>query len=350
MLVLASCGGGSSNNLTFTSVVSYGDSLSDLGTYQVGTVAAAGGGKFTVNSPTAKVWPELVAAQYGLPAPCAAQTGLLSIIPGVAAVPVQEVSACRNYAQGSSRITNPAGLRSVAIQQGVLAATGSQEAAIAAAGLGLMAVPVVNQMASHLSRVGSYSGTELVTVLAGPNDVFMQLNGVASAAAGDAGAVGAGMTQAGNELVAAVKTQLLAKGAKYVVVVNVPDMTQTPFLAPADTATKGIVSQLISTFNSIASEALSGQAGVLLVDFNTQGRDQYANPAKYGVLNVTVPACSTTSPANPLAGSSLTCTAASLIAGDTSSHLFADDVHPTPLGHQLLANFIMKSLTAAGWL
>lgn len=89
---------------------------------------------------------------------------------------------------------------------------------------------------------------------------------------------------------------------------------------------------------------------MLLVDFNTQGRDQYANPAKYGVLNVTVPACSTTSPANPLGGSSLTCTAASLIAGDTSGHLFADDVHPTPLGHQLLANFIMKSLTAAGWL
>jgi len=79
--ILAGCGGG--NNATdpapkikFTSQVSFGDSLSDVGSYKVGTVAALGGGKYTINSATAKNWTEIVAAELGLPAPCAAQTGL----------------------------------------------------------------------------------------------------------------------------------------------------------------------------------------------------------------------------------------------------------------------------------
>ena len=62
----------------------FGDSLADVGTYAVGAVAAAGGGKYTINGDntainpalTGKIWTELIAAHLGLPAPCAAQTGL----------------------------------------------------------------------------------------------------------------------------------------------------------------------------------------------------------------------------------------------------------------------------------
>ena len=363
-------------------MVSYGDSLSDVGSYKVGAIAAAGGGKWTVNSAADKNWTELIAAQYGLTAPCAAQTGLLSIIPGIAAVPVQDAPACRNYAQGSSRITSSAGPNSVAVQQAVLGATGSPEAAAQAAGLGLTALPVINQMATHLSRVGgSYSGKELITILAGANDVFLNFNGVASAAGGGAAAVGAaqfagwspavqdavaaggtaavtaasqaalaGTAQAGNELAAAIDTQLLAKGAKYVVVVNVPDIAQTPFAAPLDAATRGLINQLVTTFNAAVGESLAGKAGVLMVDAYTQGREQFANPSQYALSNVSSPACSTTSAANPLAGSSLTCTAASTIAGNTSRYLFSDDVHPTPYGYLLLAQFVAKNLATAGWL
>jgi len=50
-----------------------------------------------------------------------------------------------------------------------------------------------------------------------------------------------------------------------------------------------------------------------------------------------------------LQGSSLTCTANSTIAGDTSHYEFADNVHPTPYGYQLLAQFVTKNLLAAGW-
>ena len=255
-------------------------------------------------------------------------------------------------------------------------------AAAQAAGLGLMALPVVNQMANHLTNVGgSYSGKELVTVFAGGNDVFLNLNGVSSAAAGGAGAVGAaqfagwspavqsavaaggaaavnaaaqaavaGMAQAATELVAAVNTQVLAKGAKYVVVLNVPDISTTPFGAALDASTKGLIVNMTTAFNNTLSQGLAGKPGIVMVDANTQGRDQIANPAAYALSNVTTPACSKTSPANPLGGNSLTCTASSLVPGDTSKYLFSDDVHLTPYGYQLLAQFVTKNLATAGWL
>ena len=393
-LILSGCGDGgstaaSSNSTGFTSMVVFGDSLSDIGSYKVGAIAAAGGGQWTVNSPTAKNWTESIAAQFKLATPCSAQTGLLSIIPGITAVPVQNFSACRNYAQGSSRVTNPAGPSSIAIQQGVfqatLAAGGTAaqagQAAGSAAGLGLMALPVASQMANHLVNAGgAYNGKELVTVLAGGNDIFMNLNGVSSAAAGGTGAVGAalfagwsagvqasvaaggmaaagaaqqaavaGMAQAATELASLVNTQVLAKGAKYVAVVNLPDVSQTPFAVTLDPAIRGLINTMVTTFNSTLSASLAGKPGVIVVDAYTQARDQVANPGQYTLSNVTARACSTTSPANPLGGSSLTCTAASTIAGDTSKYLFADDVHLSPFGNQLLAQFVAKNMATAGW-
>ncbi|RYF53253.1 MAG: esterase, partial [Comamonadaceae bacterium] len=159
----------------------------------------------------------------------------------------------------------------------------------------------------------------------------------------------AGMGQAGAELATLVKTQVLAKGAVNVVVANLPDVAQTPFAMSLDAPTRGLVNNLVTTFNSQLQAGLAGTS-VLYVDAYTQGRDQYTNPSKYGISNVTTPACSTTSPANPLGGSSIACTAASTVPGDTSTFLFADSVHPTPLGYQLQAAFVIAQMRAAGWL
>ncbi len=185
-ILLASCGGGN-NDFRFNQMVVFGDSLSDIGTYRVGTVAAVGGGRWTVNLPGAKNWTELIAAQYNLPTPCPAQTGLPSVLfTGFAGAPVQNFPDCRNYAQGSSRVTLPFSPNSLAVQEAVYQAYGgpaglpaataagnptAATAAASAAGLGLMAVPVVTQMNTHLSNVGgSYNGKELVAVMAGGND------------------------------------------------------------------------------------------------------------------------------------------------------------------------------------
>ena len=339
-LLVAACGG--SDKVQFTSQVSFGDSLSDVGTYKVGTVAALGGGKYTVNSATAKNWTEVIASQINVVAPCAAQTGLLGDATQGFSVPVVNYSACRNYAQGGARVTNPVG-------------PGNKLLGGSNAILGQMTVPIVTQIATHLATVGgSFSGKELVTVMAGGNDALMNFAtfGATVGAGGNASTAGAAavtaMGVAGAELAGYIKTQIVAKGAQYVAVVNLPDVSKTPFAYTYDAATQGLINQMVTTFNTQLQTGLSGAAGVRIVDAYAVSRDQAANPAKYGLSNVTTPACNLSAAANPL-GSSLVCSAANVIAGDVSRYQFADSVHPTPYGYQLLADAVSKEMSLAGW-
>ena len=72
--LVAACGGGDDpvdTRIKFAQVVTFGDSVSDAGTYRVGTIAQLGGGKFTVNSvadKNDKVWTEVLAVSLGAPA------------------------------------------------------------------------------------------------------------------------------------------------------------------------------------------------------------------------------------------------------------------------------------------
>src|SRR5258708_284699 len=112
---LAACGG--SDSPGFTNQVTFGDSLSDVGSYAVGGVAALGGGKYTINGDatatdaalTGKNWTELLAARLGLPAPCAAQTGLTGDASLGFQVTIKNDSKCFGYAQGGARVTNTVG-------------------------------------------------------------------------------------------------------------------------------------------------------------------------------------------------------------------------------------------------
>ena len=185
--VLAGCGGASGGDQTlkvkYTAQVSFGDSLSDVGSYAVAGVAASGGGKFTINGDNTKINPELtgknwtehLAAQFGLPAPCAAETGLEGSIPTLQAPRVKH-AGCFGYAMGGSRVTNPVGPNNKATKSV----------------LGALTVPVVTQITNHLAiSGGKFSGTEVVFVMAGGNDVLFllgQLQAGATAAGGAAGA------------------------------------------------------------------------------------------------------------------------------------------------------------------
>ncbi len=340
-VVLAACGGGDSAP-EYTSTVSFGDSLSDVGTYKVGTIAAVGGGRFTVNGSGAQIWTEILAAKAGTAAPCAAQTGLLPNLPGITGAPVTNVAGCTNYAQGSARVSLPHSVNSASLQA----------APFNNVNVGLLAVPVTTQMSTHLARAGgAYSGRELVTLTAGGNDLLMNFAGIASAAAGGNAAVGAAlaagwgpdvqaavarggstatnaavsaavanMATAGSQLATLVKSQVVAKGARYVVVVNLPDVAQSVFGLSLDAQSRALLNNLANTFNGQLQSGLSGATGVLLVDAYAQGRLQTANPAQFGITNNTTPACSTTSPNNPLPDSSLGCTPASTVATDTSGY------------------------------
>jgi len=350
---LASCGGGGDGDQTtsfkYDKLVSFGDSLSDLGTFKVGTILAVtatpGGGRWTTSTPTGgEMWTERVAKQIAVSNPCPAETGLLPNIPGITGAAVTAQPGCFSYAQGSARITSPLGPNSVALQQPPLSQTT----------LGLMAKPIRDQMAAHLAASGgAYSGQELVTVLAGPNDVFMELNfiGTPLGAADAAGAI-ANMALAGATLGGLIQTEVLAKGAKRVLVLNIPDVAGTPFAQAQGPAVVGLIDAMVKAFNAQLAASLSGVAGVRLADAYAVNKDQIANKAAYGLSNVTNVACGP----NPLSapssanGTALVCNGTNLVAGDTSRYLFADDVHPTAYGHELLAQLAIKELAQAGWL
>ena len=186
--VLAACGGNGSTGgdqtlkNKFSAQVSFGDSLSDVGTYNVGTVKALGGGKFGINGDltatnpalTGKNWTELMAAEIGVAAPCPAYTGLEGDATKGFSFAVTPHAGCYGYAQGGSRVTNPVGPSNKLTNSPV----------------GALTVPVATQIQNHLNvSAGKFSGTELVLVMAGANDVFMQLAGLS------AGATAAGTAQ-----------------------------------------------------------------------------------------------------------------------------------------------------------
>ncbi|MEY4268229.1 MAG: hypothetical protein RIS90_2764 [Pseudomonadota bacterium] len=377
-MIVAACGGGTGVSTTtgpgITGLVSFGDSLSDAGTHAVGTVALLAGGRYTINSGDAanpsKIWLDLIAAQYGLAKPCPATTGINSRLPTFGApVAVVNNTSCRNYAQGGARVTELIGPAHTLLPDSAGGAVGQLD------------YPLKNQIENHLTVTGgTFSGKELVTVMAGGNDAFMNGAAVSASAAGGAGAAGAAtiagwsaaeinavlpggaaaqqaaatsavmaMGKAGAELAGYVKASIVGKGAKYVLVMNLPDLASSIYALENPTAAP-LMAAMVTAFNGQLAAGLAGTAGVVVGDAYTTSRDQFANPASYGLSNVTQRACSTELAKNPLGGASLVCNPANLITGDVSRYLTADDIHPTPYGHKLLAQYASKVLASAGWL
>lgn len=422
-----SSGGDQTHAVKFSQQVSFGDSLSDVGTYAVGAIAAAGGGKFTINGNntaanaayTGQNWTEVVAAELKLPVPCAAQTGLQGADNTNPAldynVPIVNHANCFNYAQGGARVTDPVG-----------------------AGYPVeMTVPVVTQVRNHLAKSGGkFSGTELVTIMAGGNDVLVQLGQLsanataagnragqaafptlligglvplvspanlpvaqqaigqavqraalaggnqtviagaavtaaiglgalpipaqaAAAKAGtDAQAAGAkagadyaaqqgplmvaAMGKAGVELATIVKTELVAKGANYVIVNNLPDVASTPTGKSQSAEIQALIKTMVDTFNTQLKTNLGEDPRTMYVDLFSVSRDQVSNPAIYGLTNTALPACTSES--------SVTCTSKTLSAPDVSHYMFADGVHPTPYENWLVARYVLKDMAVKGWL
>ena len=371
--LLTACGGGDStdNRIKFAQVVTFGDSLSDAGTYQVGDVAALGGGRFTVNGVSNNIWTEALSANLGAGTQCAAQTGLLPNN-GVKGAAVTNNALCNNYAQGSSRVT--------AVGSGPLGVA-LQKAPSNQINLGLIADSIQNQINRHLAKVGTFGANDLVTVNGGGNDFFMQLGAVGAAATGGAAAqgeatiagwpaatiaaVGAGgadavnaasgaavaaMGQAGGELAAYIKSLIVAKGAKYVVVRNLGDLNGTPFGSTFNAGTRQLSTAMTTAFNSSLKQGLADVAGVIYFDDYARTQAILANPSAFGYSTATGFACGRDAFSQPgeVIGNSIICNAKTLVPGDTSKYFFSDAVHPTPFAAQEAAAFTLKLMREAG--
>ena len=383
--LLAACGGGEptipgsgapagapTTKGSFTALVTFGDSLSDLGTYAPATSLAGNGsapyfgGKFTTNvdGNLGKVWVENLATTMGLLV-TPAEVGFAGSsvkCPAKLANPAL-AGTCTGYGQGGSRVTDPSGIGNNA-------------------GAGALTVPMVKQVANHLAAFGSFKASDLILVWGGNNDAFVQFGAFSAAATAiqtnaATGKITAdqankqlyeaqtaaqyGMKAAAQELAALVRDQILAKGGKYVAVFNLPDSTLTPFGSTLPASAKPVLTTLVDTFNLWLRDGLT-DLPVQWIDQNAPGKDVYANPAKYGLVNNTVPTCdaakiSAITRGAVTDGSSLFCNATpgmpynGLRAGaDINTWQFADGVHPTPGGHKIISDYVTAQLKAFGWL
>jgi len=370
---LAGCGGNEAGDqsprVAFTAMVSFGDSLSDVGSYDVGVVKAQGGGHYSINGIGATGllwtnWTEFLAATLKLPVPCAAEKGLTPLAPYVPSLGDETPTfydastggSCLDYAQGGSRVTAPVGPGNAALVVPGVTSTYSNA-------IGQLTVPVITQIGNYLAHNGgTFSDKQLVTVLAGGNDLFMNVAIFQAQVAGGqdptvaATAAVTAMGQAGGELAAYVNQMILAKGATHVVVVNLPDVSLTPYAIASGASGQALVKQMAVTFNTQLQKGLTAGASLVYVDAFTASEDQATNMAQYGLTNVTTPACDLT-----VVGSSLLCTKATLIpalapssasapATAANTYEYADSVHPTPYGYRLLSELVGEQMAIKGWL
>ena len=362
----------------FKAVVVFGDSLSDDGAYTLAAVSTYGaqvsftglpypaGGQFTVNGAATGNWTNVLAKSMGLgltpnligygtaqgPVYLTLQ-GPTSpgATPPFCAFSVQ--GSCTNFAQGGSMVSNPNGIGH---------------------STGALTIPVTQQVQNYLTQFSTFTSGQLITVLAGNNDIFTALGTVsAQIAQGVPQATAVAQAQyavglAADQL-AGVVQNIIAKGGQYVLVYTLPDSSVTPFgrglpytgATPPAAPPAGYVcnnqdptqpcyllSNLVQVFNQRLTNDLQGQPVKMLDGFALLNQE-IANPSQFGFTNTTTPWC------NPATTSSLLCnvntpfTAAGATTANLGTWLFADSVHPTPAGYQVIANATLQAMKSFGW-
>jgi phospholipase/lecithinase/hemolysin len=370
--LLAACGGSDGGDTTprqsVTSVKVFGDSLADVGTFGI---------KFTVQGAGHLIYPERVAQTYGL------STGCNFFVFTGTTFAANPTAGCKNYAIGG----------------GVINGAGS--------GLAASDPRVVGVQLATAVAAGNYASGDLLIIDGGGNDAAA-LVGAYLKAATDGGAsyvallgtqlsaaqVGAAVAGGASGLAAAgktymqaladtfygqIKAQALDKGAQRVVVLNMPGITNTPrfqmvldsIAASAGGGATGAGARAqyetlfkgwVEGFNAELALKFSGNASVVVVDFYTAFNDQVTMPAQFSLTNVKTPACPITGlgsdglPTYTFSTCTATALSAAIPAGATGgadwwkTYAFSDSFHPTPYGHQLLAQLISRALANAGWL
>ena len=319
MTLFSACGGSSGSGSSGAAspagginlqVVSFGDSLSDVGTYAP-IASVVGGGRFTTNP--GQVWTQDVAQYYG---------DTLTAAYTIDATKKLSAQGGLGYAEGGATVATPANLNNFLV--GVI---------------GDVEMPVTEQVSRYLSEHGSFNAGQLVLVWAGANDVLR---------AGALPAAAPTIQTAANAL-AQVVGQIVGGGATHVVLVNVPNVGLSPKgLAASDGGAN--LTQLSQLFNNDLTSALQAsglQSKVIEVDSYTWLNQLIANFQANGFsVSNTGQACD---PSKTPDDTSLLCSPRTYVASNADqTYMFADDLHPTTHVHTLFAQYVEQRVAAAG--
>ncbi|HGL6719641.1 SGNH/GDSL hydrolase family protein [Burkholderia contaminans] len=346
LALLAACSGGDDNNSNSASntppsgvkmqVVSFGDSLSDAGTYSQ-IKLGFGGGRFTTNP--GQVWTQNVAQYYGDTLQPANQGGF--------GIPLQATGGL-GYAQGGSRVTQQPGI-------------GHADASVPNPDYAqATTTPIADQVKQYVSQHGSFNAGQIVLLNGGANDIFYQV------AALQAGAITPTQLQqnigAAAQQLAGIVQQIVAAGATHVFVSNVPDIGGTPLALQGGSQTT--LTQLSMLFNGTLAATLQAlkvdTTKYVLLDTFTWQDGILANYKANGFtvsntdtacnLKAMVQAATQYGVANATAfGSSLFCSPQTYtVANADQTYMFADTVHPTTRLHALFAQFVEQQIAKSG--
>ncbi|WP_454741779.1 SGNH/GDSL hydrolase family protein [Cupriavidus necator] len=323
--LFAACGGSDNDSkpvenppLKFQ-VVSFGDSLSDVGTYAP-VAQLVGGGRFTTNP--GQVWTQDVANFFGGTL-SAAQTG------GYGA-PVQNHADGLGYAQGGARVTDPNGIN------------------FKSNGLGALTVPITTQLQNHLAAHGNFNDGQLVLVQGGGSDILIHADAVVGGRETSADADQA-VTLAAQQL-AAIVGKILQAGAKHVVVSNVGNIGVSP-RGVSDASLGSLLTGLTSSFNSALTNALQAagiQNQVINIDQFAFINDVLAHFKEKGFLvSNTGTGCNLQLLSKEIEVSSLFCSPKTYTVPDADqTYMFADEIHPTTHLHSLFATLVEQAVPA----
>jgi outer membrane lipase/esterase len=357
LLAAGVAGCGSSDE---TKVYVMGDSLNDVG---------ATGKKYTVqdssNPKGFPIWTQILASHYGVDGSrqCTRYQSIGN------SFELNTMSDCTNYAVGGGRIvvsaaqggsSNP---KTVGTQMAAFTGTYGLLDLVLIDGGGNDAADLVTKYLGAASDLAAYQTFLLQQLDATTVGALLpQPNGAALAA-------GAYMQQLANTFHGQITDRVLGKGAKRVVVLNMPDITLTPRFkmvlasvsaqagAAAATALQGAIRQWIGAFNAQLASNFAGNSRVKVVDFYGELTNQVNNQATYGLTNAQDAVC----PITGLGADGLPdydfvqCTSAALdaqpgkTAGWWKTYSFSDGFHPTPRGHELMADTVKAAMSSAGW-
>jgi phospholipase/lecithinase/hemolysin len=319
--VFAACGGGGGGGAGSNSAgnfpggihlqtVSFGDSLSDVGTFAP-IASAVGGGRFTTNP--GQVWTQAVAQYYGDTLGAAFTIGFdhrLSAQGGL------------GYAQGGATVATPANLNDFLTNV-----------------IGDVEMPVNQQVSSYLATHWSFNASQLVLVWAGANDVLRAGSPPAATL----------IVQTAATALAQIVAQIVQNGAAHVVVVNVPNVGLSP---KGRTSADGgaNLAQMSQLFNDTLNAALQSnglQGKVIQIDSYGWINGIFTNFQANGFkVSNTAQACD---PAKTPDDTALLCSPATYIAPDADqTYMFADGIHPTTHLHSLFAQFVERQIASSG--
>lgn len=318
--LLAACGGGQGDHPNNggqvapggvnLQIVSFGDSLSDVGTFAP-IASAVGGGRFTTNP--GQVWVQDVAQYYGNTVSAAytidfthkltAQSGL-------------------GYAEGGATVATPANISDFIVGL-----------------IGNVSMPVNQQVANYLQAHGSFNANQLVLIWAGANDVLR-----AGSLPGAARPV-----QTAATTLAQVIGQIVQSGATHVVVANLPNIGITPKgIASVDGG--ATLTQLSQLFNGTLDAALQTNGltdKVIRIDTYAWLNQILANYQANGfTVSNTGTACD---PNKTPDDTALLCSPITYVTSNADqTYMFADNLHLTTRMHTLLAQFAQQQIANSG--